>query len=114
MILNSLAERAKSCKKDIRYPSLCTVRRATSGENLNNSSVNSEIQIQLSKLPPYFWSIMETTYIANHVAPKTKLYVPKDNALTPQSYIDVQRRKRALRDVMKWMETSHCPNFGSV
>ena len=67
---------------------------ATSGENLNNTlqekKKRPEIQIQMSKLDKiseFFWEITKP----KHVAPRTKLHVPKDEFPTPLNYIAVQR-----------------------
>ena len=37
----------------------------------------------------------------NHVAPRTKLYVPKDDFPVPLHYIDVQRQTKTSLDVLQ-------------
>ena len=36
----------------------------------------------------------------NHVAPRTKLFVPKDDFPIPRNYIDVQRQTNTSLDVL--------------
>ena len=56
----------------------------------------------------------------NHVAPRTKLYVPKDDFPIPLNYIDVQTSIDVLNEGTiddYWNidgDTCHCLNPGSV
>ena len=46
------------------------------------------------------WSIMRDYMYRNHVAPRTKLCVPKDGFPIPLNYIDVQRQTKTSIDVL--------------
>ena len=114
--LYSHAGRAKSCKKDCRYPLVCTKRGAPSGENLN--TLLQKRRISRDPDPDVearqdFCSIMEGSIYRNRVAPKTKLCVPKDDFRIPLNYADIQKQNRALMYFKRrpsviigtWMET---------
>ena len=90
MNLCSHAGRANSCKEDSRYPPLCAKRRATSGEKIRTKE-QEEAQDPDAEARQEFWSIVGDYIIRNHVAPRTKLSVPKDDFPIPLNYIDVQR-----------------------
>ena len=44
------------------------------------------------------WSVIGNYIHRNHVAPRTKLYVPKDAFPIPLKYIDVQRQAKTSID----------------
>ena len=89
---------AKSCKKDSRYPPLCTKRRATPGEHLQKKNMKPEIQIQTSALDKIS-GVMGNYENRNPFAPRTTLYVPKEGFPKPLNYIDVQRQTKTSIDV---------------
>ena len=77
----------KSCKKDSRFPhAVYKVEEATSGENLNKilqknrTSPRSRSRCRSSKrFLTYHWRL----HTSDHVAPRTKLNVPKDDFPIP-------------------------------
>ena len=100
------AGRTKSCKKDSRYPPLCTkrwerpqARISTKFTRRERRSPRSSFRCRSStRFLEYY---RRFTYIyRNHVAPRTKLCVPKDDLPIPLNYIDVQRQKKAIIDVL--------------
>ena len=48
----------------------------------------------------HFWSILGNYIFRNHVASRTKLYVPKDDFPIPLNYIDVQRHTKTCINVV--------------
>ena len=89
--------RAKYCKKDSCYPSLCTKREATSGKHFQETCSEEEgeardpspdLEARQDSV-----SIMGDYIYRNHVAPRTRLSVPKDDFPIPQNCIDIQRNK---------------------
>ena len=94
-------ERAKYCKRGSRHPPLCTNREATQSNNFNKhlqkKKEKPEFQVQILKLDMVLWCSMGDHVYRNHVAPRTKLHVPRDDSPTPLTCTDVQRQtKQAL------------------
>ena len=122
MNLYSWAGREKSCKKDSRYLLLCTKGEASSCRNLANILQKKEEARDPDPAvaaPQDFWSVMGDYIYRNHVAPRTKLYVPKHDFPRPVNYVDFQRQTKTGIDVLHeatiddcWnihlMETSRC------
>ena len=59
-----------------------------------------EVQVQMSQLDKISGAFMGSYTHRNHVAPRTKLYVPKDEFSFPVNYIDVQRQTKTSIDVL--------------
>ena len=81
MNLYAHAERAKYCKNGSRHPPSCTKRVATPGKNLKEKpSEEGEARDPDPDLEARqdFWSIVRDCMSRNHVAPRTKVLVPKD------------------------------------
>ena len=124
MNLYSHAGRAKSFKKDSRYPPLCTKRCATSCENLSNLLQNrkEKPEIQISKLEKISAVLGEITCIGIMLLQGRNSF-PKDDFPIPLNYLDDQRqtktsimyfKRRPLMIIATLMAVSHCLNLGSV
>ena len=87
----------KYCKKGSRYPPLCSTREATSGNTFKKNPLEEREARDPSPdlgARQDFWRVMGDYVYLNHVAPKTKLFVPKHDFLIPLNYINIQRHKK--------------------
>ena len=98
MNLHRHTGRAKSCMRDRRY--LPAIFKAV-GDFLRETQHNSSEGRQEARNPDSdvearqdFWSIVGDYIHLNHVAPRTKLCVPKDGFPIPLNYMNVQRHKK--------------------
>ena len=125
--LFSHAGRAKYCKNGCRSPSLCTKRRATSGENLNTilhkKKEEPEIQIYLLKLDKISVLLWNITYVSeSHWSENETPCSSRRFSDTSESHWCPETWKRAVMHCKKWpsmtigtwMPISHCLNPGPV
>ena len=103
-ILYSHTRRAKSSKKESRYLPLCTKRDS---DFMRESQPNSSDEIEecprsrsrCRSSTRFFWSVVGDYIFLNHVAPRTKLYVPTNDFPTLLNYVDVQRQTKTRIEV---------------
>ena len=69
-------------------------------ESPQTSSEEKEDPDPVVEAPRDFWSVMEDYKNRDHVAPRTKLHVPKDDFPIPLNYLDVQRETKTSIDVV--------------
>ena len=125
--LYSHAGRAKYCKNGCRSPSLCTKRRATSGENLNTilhkKKEEPEIQIYLLKLDNISVLLWNITYISesrwyeNETPCSSRRFShTSESPWCPETWkrAVMHFKKRPSMTIGTWMPISHCLNPGSV
>ena len=95
--------RVKYYKKDSRYPPFCTKWGPTSGNNFKKPSEEGEARDPSpdSEVREDFLSIMGVYIFRDHVAPRTKLFVTKDDYPTPLDYIHVQRQTNTSPDALQ-------------
>ena len=75
--------------------------RATSLENISKVLQKKEARDPDPDVEArQFYSILGGYIYRDHVAPRTKLYVPKDDFPIPLNYIDVQRETKSSTDVL--------------
>ena len=90
---------AKSCKKGqplstAVYEAESDLRRASSEEKHEARDPDPDVDARQD-----FWSVMGNYMYRNPLAPRTKLYVPKDGFPIPLNHIDVQRQTKTSIDV---------------
>ena len=99
--------RLKYWKKGSRDPLSCTKRGATSGNNLQKtSSEEGEARNPSPDLEARqdFWSIVVGYIVRNHVAPRTKLHVPKDDFPIHLKFFDVRCSTKIHQKDVCWFQ----------
>ena len=124
--LYSHAGRAKYCKNGCRSPSLCTKRRATSGENLNTilhkKKEEPEIQIYLlkfDKISVLLWNITyiyisESRWYENETPCSSRRFSDtSESHWCPETWkrAVMHFKKRPSMTIGTWMPISHCLNL---
>ena len=116
------------CKMGCRHPPLCTKPGGDSRQSFQEKFVEGGEARHPSpdlEASQDFWSVLgDDMILQNHVAPMTKLFVPKyDFPISSELYGCSETNKKPALTYFKrrpsmviatWTAISHCPNFASV